>query len=79
MQWCSGIEPNSVEILYRLGIAYLNLYNLGEAERHLNKAYLLNPEEKEISKALERIKSLSLSPLKPHPRSKPTKQKAKED
>lgn len=43
---CEGVlevEPNCVEILFRLGIAYLNLYNMAEAEKHLRRAYILSP------------------------------------
>lgn len=50
-----AVESNSVKILYRMGISYINLGDLISAEKHLKKAYLIAPDEKEVMKALERI------------------------
>ena len=46
-----------MKILYRIGVAYLSQNNLVEAEKYLRRAYLLNPTEKEVMKALERVEA----------------------
>lgn len=40
------IQPHSVKILYRLGTAHMNMNNLGEAEKYLRQAFLLDPHQK---------------------------------
>ena len=67
IQQCKGVlevQPHNAQILYRLGLCYLNIYNLGEAETYLRQASFLDPTDKEVMKALNRIEELSFSPLK---------------
>ena len=40
-----------------MGISYIHVKNYWEAEKYLEKAYFLNPAEKDINKALEVTKN----------------------
>lgn len=54
-------KPNEVKILFRLGTSYMNLGNFDEAEKHLRRAFMLDPNQKQIMQALERLQNLRSS------------------
>lgn len=58
------IQPHSVKILYRMGVAHMNMNNLVEAEKYLRQAFLLDPQEKQVMKALQRIEYINNSKFK---------------
>ena len=55
------VEPNNVKILYRIGMAYIKLGQLALAEEYLKKGFMIDPQEKEIMKALEMIEGQNAS------------------
>ena len=55
------VEPNNVKILYRIGMAYIKLGQLAFAEEYLKRGFMIDPQEKEIMKALELIEGQNAS------------------
>lgn len=46
------LEPNNVKILYRMGTSLKSAGRLEESEEYLRRAFMLDPHETEIMKAL---------------------------
>jgi tetratricopeptide (TPR) repeat protein len=52
------VEPNNLKVVYRIGRAYLELRQFDSAEHYLRRAFYLDPQEREVMRALEEIEHL---------------------
>jgi tetratricopeptide (TPR) repeat protein len=52
------IEPNNLKVVYRIGRSYLELRQFDSAEHYFKRGFYLDPQEREVMRALEEIEQL---------------------